>query len=330
MPVDTIPQLTPAAVVEAYRKYKLGQKSGSSMATSNWPTALAHECDAYAVFNRTVPPELRRKITDRLAMIFAEGNDQERMVARDLADSGFEISGQQGQLVWKEFQISGRRDIILYKPGYASKRRIEVKSSSPYTYDALNKPEDLLDSDKEWFSRWGKQIALYIWLEGIEEYWLLLKNKVSGDIKIIPFTMTDRVTELANAMLEKAKWVNNLIQIGGQPEESRKIAEADTCSECQFYDTCLPDLTFGPGAVIFDAESVAELEEQLERRAELEPMAKEFDSLDKELKQEMKSHASAGQDKLVIGAWIVEIKEQSRKAFNVAASSFKKVTFFKP
>src|SRR6267154_2713279 len=83
-----------------------------------------------------------------------------------------QVTGQQGQLVWKEFQISGRRDLILYKHGYAGKVRIEVKSASPYTYDSLKKPEDLLDSEKSWFARWGKQIALYIWLEGIEEYYL--------------------------------------------------------------------------------------------------------------------------------------------------------------
>src|SRR5882672_11505490 len=82
-----LPVLTPAIIVEAYHKYKLGKKSGSSMPTSNWPTALAHECRAYAVFNRTVPPEYRRKITDRLAMIFDEGTEQEKIVARDLADA---------------------------------------------------------------------------------------------------------------------------------------------------------------------------------------------------------------------------------------------------
>ena len=330
METKMLPELTPEIIVEAYRKYKLGKKSGSSMATSNWPSALAHECDAYALFNRTVPPEYRRKISENLAMIFDEGTEQERMVIRDLAEAGFETSGQQGQIVWKDFQISGRRDVILYKPGYASKVRVEVKSASPFTYNALHRAEDLLDSEKSWFAKWGKQIALYVWLEGIERYLLLLKNKVTGDIKIIEFTMNDRVTEIADAMLKKAKWVNDLVQIGAPPEESRKLAEAETCSECPFYDTCLPDLTFGPGAVIFDEESVAELVAQLDHLAELKPLAKEYKDLDEELKAEMKMHASEGQEKIVIGPWIVDIKEQSRKAFSVAATTFKKITFFKP
>lgn len=324
------PKLTPAIVVESYRKYKLGHKSGSSMATANWPTALAHECDAYALFNRTVPPEQRRNITDRLAMIFSEGNDQERMVSRDLVESGFEISGQQGQMVWKEFQISGRRDLILSQHGYAGKVRVEVKSASPYTYTGLNKPEDLLYSEKPWFLRWGKQISLYIWLEAIEEYWLLLKNKVTGDIKIIPFTMTDRVTELANAMLEKAKWVNGLVQIGAMPEENKKIADSDVCSECQFYDVCLPDLSFGPGAVIFSDEDVVELIAQLDRRAELAPLRKEYEDLDEELKQVVKSMASEGQSKIVIGTWIANIKEQSRGGYVVQPTTFKVVKFIQP
>ena len=89
-------------------------------------------------------------MTDNLAMVFSEGNDQERMVARDLAEAGFEITGQQGQMVWKKFQISGRRDMILFKPGYEKRIRIEVKSASPYTYLAIRKPEDLLNSEKPW------------------------------------------------------------------------------------------------------------------------------------------------------------------------------------
>lgn len=324
-----IPKLTPQIIVDAYHKYKLSKKSGSSMATSNWPSNLSHECDAYAVFARTVPPEQRRKISDKLAMIFDEGTEQERMVIRDLAEAGFETTGQQGQIVWKEFQISGRRDVILYKPGYAGKVRVEVKSASPYTYDALDTADDLLNSEKSWFAKWGKQIALYIWLEGIEQYLLLLKNKVSGDIKVIQFTMTERVTELADAMLKKAKWANELVQIGEMPGDDHKIADQDYCSECPFFDVCLPDLTFGPGAVIFDDESVTELVEQLERRAELEPAKKEFEELDKELKAEMKMHCSEGQTRLVIGDWLCEIKEVNKKEFTVPAQTNKVVKFMK-
>jgi hypothetical protein len=329
MPTETAKHLTPDIIVEAYRKYKLGQKSGNSMATSNWPTALAHECRAYAVFNRTVPPENRRKIDERLAMIFSEGTDQERMVARDLAEAGFEVTGQQGQIVWKEFQISGRRDLILYKPGYAEKVRVEIKSSSPYTYEALNKAEDLLDSEKSWFKRWGKQIALYIWLEGIEQYLLLLKNKVTGDIKIIPFTMNERVTELADEMLQKAKWVNRLVQLGEMPKQEDRIADSDFCSECVFFDACLPDLTFGPGAVILTDESVAELTAQLERREELQPLKKEFEKLDEELKSIIKSMASEGQTKIVIGDWVADLKDRNRAAYSVKATSFREVKFMK-
>jgi hypothetical protein len=324
------PQLTPQAVVEAYEKYKAGRRSGGTLAMSNWPTTLAHDCRAYAVYMRTVPPEQRRQIGADLAMIFSEGNDQARMVKRDLEDAGFIVSDQESQMAWPAYQISGRKDLKIWKEGFREKINVEVKSCSPFTFDKINKPEDIAEAEQDWLRKWYKQLALYMVLQGVDRYWLLLKSKTKGSIKILEFTMDDKIYQTAEAMIQKAEWVNNLIQIRQMPKESDKIADADYCSECEFYDVCLPDLSFGPGAVIFDEESVGDLAAQLERRAELEPAFREYKALDDDLKSEMKSHASEGQEKLVVGDWIVSIKDVPKKAYSVPAHTERHVKFFKP
>ena len=331
MPSDTaLKSLTPADVVGAYEKYKASHRSGGTVATSNWPSVLAHDCRAYAVYMRTVPPQQRRAIGTDLAMIFSEGNDQARMVKRDLEDAGFIVSDQESQMVWPKYQISGRKDLKIWKEGFREKINVEVKSCSPFTFDKINKPVDLITTDKDWLRKWFKQIALYMILQGVDRYWLLLKSKTKGSIKILEFRDTPEVYKTAEAMIQKAEWVNKLIQIGEMPKEADKISDADYCQECEFYDVCLPDLTFGPGAVIFDEESIGELTEQLERRAELEPAHKEFEALDKELKTEMKMHSSDGQDRLVIGEWQVKISEVNKKAYSVPAHTEKHIKFFKP
>ena len=331
MPAKAEQAIRATDLVAEYERYKLSRSHGGSMASTNWVTTLCHECEAYAFFNRTVPPERRRKIEAGLAMLFSEGDEQARIIKRDLTDMGYEITGAEGQLVWKEFEISGRRDLEIWKPGMRHRIRMEIKSCSPFTFDKINSVEDLRESQHSWLQKYAKQVSLYMVLEGVTEYFLMLKNKSSGRIKIIEFHLGDVELEAAEKMLQKAQRVNKLIQMKAeQPPNEMKVSDADICSECMFYDTCLPDLSFGPGAVIFDEESVAELVAQLDRRAELEPVHKEFKKLDEDLKQEMKMHTSQGQEKLVIGPWLVEVKEQGRKAFSVEATSFQVVKFFKP
>jgi len=326
-----VKKLTPQVVVEAYAKYKLEQGGSSgSVAMSNWPTTLAHSCRAYAYFNRTVSGKERRAFSPELKMIFSEGNDQARIVKRDLEDAGFTISDQESQMTWPKYQISGRKDFQIWKPGFAEKIHVEVKSCSRYTFESVNHVEDLLNARKDWLKKWYKQVCLYMILQGVDKYWMLLKSKEKGAIKILEFEINDDIYNTANEMLNKAEWVNNLIQIGGKPLSADKISDADVCSECEFFDTCLPDMSFGPAAVILDEDSVGEMQEQLDRREYLKPFKKEFDDLDADLKDTIKSMASEGQSKFVIGRWIATLTEQQRREYFVKAQTIHIVKFLKP
>lgn len=321
--------LTPAFVIEKYEAYKAAQRSGSTQATSNWPTALAHDCEAYATYNRTVPPELRRKIDVGLAMIFSEGNDQARMVRRDLIDAGFEVAGEEGQMTWPKYEISGRRDFTIWKEGMKERVRVELKSCSPYSFLAIKKPEDLIDTDKDWLKKWYRQVALYMVLQGVETYWLMLKSKSSGEIKILEFKWNDQIAQEAEKMIAKAERTNKLVRLGDPPPAHTKISDPDVCCECPFFDVCLPEMLMGPGAVVFGEEDVTELTAQLNRRAELEPLVKEYKALDDDLKSMVKSAGSDGQTRFVIGEWISTIKEVNKSAYTVKAHTEKHVKFLK-
>ena len=61
-----VKSLTPQDVVSSYEAYKQRSRSSRSVATSNWPTVLAHDCEAYAYYNRTVPTKDRRQIGEAL------------------------------------------------------------------------------------------------------------------------------------------------------------------------------------------------------------------------------------------------------------------------
>ena len=321
--------LTPKMVVSAYEKYKAGERGKGSMATSNWPTVLAHDCEAYAYYNRTVPPKNRRKIGADLAMIFSEGHDQARMVKRDLQDAGFEVSGEEEQMVDKRYQISGRRDLLIWKPGLKEKVRVEVKSCSPWTFDAVKRPEDIAKSSKIWLRKWWKQIALYMHLQGVDKYWLMMKNKQSGQLKIIEFVMDAGMQKSVKEMLQKAARVNKMIQTTTPPSKKQKISDPEYCSECEFLDTCLPKLVFGPGATVLTREEATELELQLDRREKLVGRWREYNEIDEEVKDKIKALGLAGVNKVVAGDWIATIKEEFRKAYKVDENTIQKVFFIR-
>lgn len=328
MPATTaLPQLTAEYIVSEYEKYKASKRRGGTLATANWPTVLAHDCEAYAVYMRTVPPEKRRKIGADLAMIFEEGNEQHRMVKRDLAEAGFEVSDEETQAAWPAYQISGRKDLKVWKHGYKEKINVEVKSCAPYTFDGIKSADDLKNTSKDWLRKWWKQVCLYMVLLGTERYFMLLKNKSTGAIKIIEFHLGDEEYQAAEAMLKKAERVNRLVQIGAVPPADSKLSDSDVCCECEFFDTCLPEIAFGPGAAILTEEEAAEMSAQLDRREALEAAYKEYKKIDDDVKGSIKALALGGVNKFVAEGWIATVKEVGKKAYSVPAHIEKHISF---
>lgn len=329
------PALEPQKVEEDYRAHKLRDREGrGGVASANWVTTLAHACEAYAVYNRRVPYEQRRKIDAGLAMIFSEGNDQARAIKRDLLDMGYEVEGEEGQMAWPAFQITGRKDFKLRRQGLPSVR-VEAKSCNPYIFDSLKTVQDLRNHRSEWVQKWDKQVAVYMVLQNVDHYWLLLKNKSTGNIHIIEYHLGDEELQIAEAMLKKAERVNKLVQIGQAPSADQKISNPDDCARCEFFPVCLPELNFGLAAKVLTDELAAEMQAKLDRHATLKPFSKEYEELDEELKGEVKSLTVDGTEDVVIGDWLAHVKLINVKAVPAktveakAASTRKQISFTK-
>ena len=67
-----------------------------------------------------------------------------------------------------------------------------------------------------------------------------------------------------------------------------------------------------------------------DRREYLDPYRKEYEELDKELKDVIKSMASEGQSKFVIGKWVADVVERNRKGYVVQPTTYKVISFVRP
>lgn len=322
---ETLEQLSPDIFVEDYRRYKAQRLHGRSVANANWVTVLAHDCEAYAVYMRTVPAKDRLPMKESLAMIFSEGDDQARAIKRDLLDAGYDVEGAEGQMAWGTYQITGRQDLKLRKPGVRRGVFAELKSCSPYTYDSINSVEDLRNHRWPFIVKWWRQVCLYMVLKSVDRYWLILKNKSTGQIKVVEFHLNDQELHTAEAMLKRAERVNQLVQIGQMPSPDQKISAPDLCPECEFFTVCAPDVDFGRAAEFLSEEQAAEMEKKLDRLAEIKAIAKEYENLDDDLKSEVKAMALASNaDSVVIGQWIAGLKRQEVKAEKEPRKGFTK------
>lgn len=306
-------RLSSGRLVDEYWALKK-RSSRSSVANANWVTTLGHECDAYAVYNRTVLPKDRRPLKESLGMIFAEGDDQARAIKRDLYAMGYEVEGAEGQMAWPKYQITGRQDLTIRKNGVRFSVHAEIKSCSPFTYDSIGSIEDLKTHKWSFIQKWYAQVCLYMVLQGVGEYWMILKNKSTGQIKILEFTLGDDELQRAEVMIAKAEKVNRLVQIGEMPSAEMKISTPDLCAECEFFPVCLPELNFGMAAKVLTDDTAAELAQKTERLTELKPFAKEYEDLDDEVKGEIKALCADGGENVVYGDWVASIKRIEIKA----------------
>ncbi len=329
---ETAAQLSATELVSDYEQYKKSRLGSRSIANANWVTTLAHPCEAYAVYMRTVPPDKRIPLAGNLGMIFSEGDDQARAIKRDLLDMGWDVEGAEGQMSWPAYQITGRQDLKIRKPGVRAGVFAEIKSCAPYTYDSINSIADLRDHKWTFIQKWYRQVVLYMVLKSVDRYWMILKNKSTGTIKIIEFALNEDELREAEEMLRKAERVNKLIQIGEPPPIESKISTSDLCPECEMFNVCLPDLDFGVGAQILSGEKAAELEKALDRRQELEKAAKEYNAIDDDVKDEVKAMAAGTATQLVAGNWIISLKYGQRAAEKVPRPAYDTTTikFTKP
>lgn len=272
---------------------------------TNRASELGHECLRYLVLQRTRSAEKALHGVD-LELIFELGNLFEKKVLSDLAEAGITVIEQQRFFEWKEYQLTGHCDGKVLFEGKAYP--LETKSSSPYIFDTIKDIGSLKNSRFLYLRKYVTQLNLYCLMSEADKGVFVFANKSTGQLKEI-WMDVDR--ELGKRDLAKATLVNRHVAEGTLPELP---PETDSiCPGCAYEHVCAPSRR-GEGVII---ENNQALEELLDRRESLASSWKEYEDVDRQLKQALRE-----KDKVFIGDYYITGRWQERKESVVKASRF--------
>lgn len=260
---------------------------------TNRASSLGHACERKLVLDRTRWQEATLYDVG-LQFVFDEGNLQEQAVARDLTDAGWPIIEQQRDYEWKAYQITAHLDGKVLIDGEAFP--IEIKSMSPYIFKGIHSAKDLLESRYAYLRAYPAQMMIYLLLSNAPRGVFIFKDKSSGQLKEI---WMDLDYGYAEGLLKKAERINGHVAADTLPE--RIPYSEDVCGRCPFLHICLPEVK----REALDLTTDPELETKLIRRHELDPLRKEYEHLDSEVKAVLKEHEKiVCGDFLITGKWI--------------------------
>ena len=236
---------------------------------------------------------------------FEAGSDKETPVLRRLEEYGFPVVEQQ-----RSFELKGRNGVVILRGKIDGKVKwngrlipFDLKTLNPNIYPRLNTLADL--EAHPFFSKWPRQLMAYEYLDNCDEGFLFLED-LQGHWKFVEVPLDYAKMERILAQCEAAVDAVSAIQRDGRsaadvlPPYHENPA---VCRRCVWFGrVCTPPAEYHGLAMATDPE----LEAQLDRRAELESAAREYDALDKSLKDRVK-----GKDGLVVGNWLVQGKPLS-------------------
>lgn len=262
---------------------------------TNRASSLGHACERKLVLDRTRWREATLYDVG-LQFIFDEGNLQEQAVLRDLADAGWQIIEQQRDYEWKAYQITAHLDGKVVLPDLPYAPPLEVKSMSPYIFKNIHDAKDLLESRYAYLRAYPAQMMIYLLLSNSPRGVFIFKDKSSGQLKEV---WIDLDYGYAEALLKKAERINAHVAADTLPE--RIPYDEKVCGRCPFLHICLPEVK----REALDLTTDPELEVKLIRRHDLDPLRKEFELLDKDVKAAVKEHPKVlCGDFLITGDWV--------------------------
>lgn len=244
---------------------------------------------------------------DWLQARFEEGNEQERRILIKLLSNGFEISDNQHRFEIKDRSgrviLTGRIEgKIKYEGKYYP---FEIKSMNPNIYAGIDKLEDFEKYSHT--QKYPKQLMSYMYNESCDEGFFIITDCL-GHFKII-------TVKLDYAMMEKeiqnCTFVQDCVDKKCPPPFTDNKA---LCRKCWAAKTCcFPAMDFGEGMQVINDD---ELKADLDRRFELMPAAKEYDQVDKSIKERVKdfyTHAVCDNYEIIVKKSTVNYKAQEAR-----------------
>lgn len=303
----------------------------------NWPvkanraSELGFPCLRYLTYLRVSWQE-RALPSVGLQYLFDERKRQEDHAIEDLKEAGYTFIQQQRPFSWPKFDITGTIDGMIVLPRGAAAGTLipaEIKNINPWDWEKLAPQADananlkqFLHSERIWLRKIPSQITLYLLMNNTELGALVMRNASDGRMKVLPIVLD---MDLGEQVLRKAEAVN--MHVAEETLPDRAPYEEDLCGRCAFHHVCLPDQAAREGAQMLDQP---ELEEALDRRAELEPAHKEYESLDKRVKGIAKAAlgkpdpGQAGEG-IVGTTWLLRVKTLPRAGYVVEPTVYQRV-----
>jgi hypothetical protein len=302
----------PISIGEIYQKIdQYYRKSDTPQpCTSNRASELGHPCERYLVYQRLNQHEAEPVPVAKLK-IFREGYIQEKAIVRLIESIGYRVYNANITFPPNQYNITGHCDGQIHDEETGAGVYFDAKSMNPMLFDKVNAISDF--DLKYWMVKWKAQANIYMWLLGENLFYFLLKNKSTGEIKIIP---CERDQKLIDALLKKAKRINSLVKKKKYPAG---ITDFNTCNYCKYLKICLPSMTNGKeGTKIVDN---IEIEEAILTKEKHTEAYKEYNDANNYIKSAAKR---LGEGSFILGEFFMEITKHKKKGSVVKASEYLK------
>jgi len=303
--------LTTERIKAALDQYWQKRAQKTYPASSIRASAIGHPC-LRAISYPLVRPDLESKTPD-VERLFHQGNIHEEDILKVLKEAGvyekFKLieagvlkkwmikARKYPEMGW--IPVSGKVDAILEDLTDRSLAVVEVKAVSGNSF------KQMLTWSKFWEAlyrrKWYSQLQIYLFQMEIEQGFLIIKNRDTGEELIYEVKIDFEHTE---ELLQKAEEVWYYYTIKGELHP-QKYEAPETCLHCNFAHDCLPNLEFQPLTV----EIQETLNELLLEREKYKDSYKEYNRLDREIKKILNSSDKKEEgSRTIVGDFLIEYK----------------------
>jgi hypothetical protein len=282
---------------------------------TNRASSLGDKCIRKLVYYRTKWSD-QEKPSIELQRRFNLGKVLEEYAIMRMLKAGVRVINTQVHLQVPEHQITGHPDGSVIDEATEEAYPFDVKSAASSVFHKLHTKEDF--KQYSWTSKYIAQLMIYMHCLTKDKGFFIFIDKQSGEEKEL---WLDYDPVFVQELFDKADTVNKHVAAGTLPE---RIEYCEECSDyCPFKLLCLPDVVFKEPEFVADPE----LELMLKRLEELKPAKKEYDAIEKEVKDErLKPRLAPGvvgeKRKMFVGQTPIDLSWTVKKAYEVKASAY--------
>lgn len=264
-------------------------------------------CARRLQWNRTRWREAKMFEADVLKR-FALGTLLEDFIVDRLKMGGVKVEGQQRDVEWKKYQITGRIDGTIRRDD--GKRLVfECKTASRFSFATIQKAgcaEELLQNRAEYVRGYVVQAALYALMLEVDGALLFFVEKESLKTHTIEVMLDDdAVLNAANDALDRYTKVNAAIEQGVDlPPEPNLY-----CDDCPFLTVCNPDRSYAGDLKTIQNEEVENL---IATKLDNADAVSAFNKADEELKKRFNEAGT-----FLVGPYEVSVKSGETTKYEI-------------